>query len=47
VDLSALACTAERVADDPAHGVAGGDGTRADELLARLKRDVGDLAGAA
>jgi hypothetical protein len=45
VDLSALACTAERVANDPAHGIAGGDGTRADELLARLKRDVGDLAG--
>ena len=33
------------VADDPAHGVAGGDGAGADELLARLERDVGDLAG--
>ena len=32
------------VADDPAHGVAGRDRTRADELLARLERDVGDLA---
>ena len=31
------------VADDPAHGVAGGDGSGADELLARLQRDVGDL----
>jgi hypothetical protein len=31
------------VADDPAHRVAGGDGTGADELLARLQRDVGDL----
>ena len=33
------------VADDPAHGVAGGDRTGADELLAVLQRDVGDLAG--
>ena len=32
------------VADDPAHGVAGGDGTGADELLALLQGDVGDLA---
>ena len=32
------------VADDPAHGIAGGDGTGADELLARLERDVGDFA---
>ena len=33
------------VADDPAHGVAGGDGAGADELLAGFERDVGDLAG--
>ena len=33
------------VADDPAHGVAGGDGAGADQLLAGLQRDVGDLAG--
>ena len=33
------------VADNPAHRVAGGDGARADELLARFERDVGDLAG--
>ena len=32
------------VADDPAHGVAGGDRPGADELLAGLERDVGDLA---
>ena len=32
------------VADDPAHGVAGGDGAGADELLAGFERDVGDLA---
>ena len=32
------------VADDPAHGVAGGDRAGADELLAGLQRDVGDLA---
>ena len=31
------------VADDPAHGVAGGDRTGADELLALLQGDVGDL----
>ena len=33
------------VADDPAHGVAGGDRTGADQLLAGCQRDVGDLAG--
>ena len=33
------------VADDPAHGVAGGDRAGADELLAGFERDVGDLAG--
>jgi hypothetical protein len=32
------------VADDPAHGVAGGDGAGADELLAGLEGDVGDLS---
>ena len=32
------------VADDPAHGVAGGDRAGADELLALLQGDVGDLA---
>ena len=36
--------TALRVADDPAHGVAGGDGAGADKLFARLERDVGDFA---
>jgi len=35
---------AQRVADDPAHGVAGSDRSGADELLAGLERDVGDLA---
>ena len=33
------------VADNPAYGVAGRDGAGADELLAVLERDVGDLAG--
>ncbi len=32
------------VADDPAHGVAGGDGAGADQLFAGFERDVGDLA---
>ena len=32
------------IADDPAHGVAGRNGSGADELLAGLERDVGDLA---
>ena len=40
-----LACPAFGVADDPAHRVAGGDRAGADELLAGLQRDVGDLAG--
>ena len=45
-DVDALGCarSAFGVADDPAHGIAGGDGAGADELLARLERDVGDLA---
>jgi hypothetical protein len=33
------------IADDPAHGVAGGDRAGADELLAGLQGDVGDLPG--
>ena len=44
VDLFGGAGSALGVADDPAHGIAGGDGARAGELLAGLKRDVGDLA---
>ncbi len=32
------------VADDPAHGVAGGDRTGTHELLALLQGDVGDFA---
>jgi hypothetical protein len=43
VDLRAAPDAALGVADDPAHGVAGGDGAGADELLAGLERDVGDL----
>src|ERR1700730_16611982 len=38
-------CPALGVTDDPAHGVANGYWTRACELLAVLKCDVGDLAG--
>ena len=38
-------CPAIGIADDPAHGVAGGDGSGTDELLAGFERDVGDLAG--
>ena len=41
----AAAGPALRVADDPAHGVAGGDGSGTDELLSGFERDVGDLAG--
>ena len=33
------------VADDPAHGIPGGDRPGADELLAFLKGDVGHLPG--
>jgi hypothetical protein len=33
------------IADDPAHRVAGGDRTGADELLALLQSDVGDFSG--
>ncbi len=35
-----------RIADDPAHGIACGHWTRADQLLAFLKRNVSHLAGA-
>jgi len=45
VDLGGLTGAAERIADDPAHGVTGGDGACADKLLAGLKRDVGHLSG--
>ena len=41
----AVAGAALGVADDPAHGVAGGDGTGADELLAGLQGDVRHLTG--
>ena len=43
VDLLRRARAALRVADDPADRVASGDRAGADELLAGLKRDVGDL----
>ena len=33
------------IADHPAHGVAGSDGTGANKLFARFERDVGDFAG--
>ena len=38
-------CPAVGLADDPAHRIARRDGSGADELFARLQRDVGDLAG--
>ena len=44
VGLSRRARAAFRIADDPAHRVAGGDGTGADKLLALLQGDVGDLS---
>ena len=44
VDALGRAGTALRVADDPAYGVAGGDGAGTDKLFARLERDVGDFA---
>ena len=45
-DVDALGgpCPALRIADDPAHRVAGGDRAGAHELLALLQLDVGDLA---
>ena len=45
VDALGRAGPALGVADDPAHGVAGGDGSGADELLPGFERDVGDFAG--
>ena len=46
-DMDALcrAGAALRVADDPAHRVAGGDGSGTDEALSGFERDVGDFAG--
>ena len=44
VGLPRCAHAAFRIADDPAHSVAGGDGTRADKLLALLECDIGDLS---
>ena len=44
MDLLGLGRAALGVADDPAHGVAGGDGTGADKLLARLQGDVRHLS---
>ena len=44
VDLLGRARAALGVADDPAHRVAGGDRAGADQLLAGLQGDVGDLA---
>ena len=44
VDALGGARAALGVADDPAHGVAGGDRAGADELLAGFERDVGDFA---
>jgi len=45
VDALGRAGSALRIANDPADGIARRDGAGADELLARLERDVGDLAG--
>jgi hypothetical protein len=44
MDAFGCAAAALRVADDPPHGITGGDRTGADELLARLERDVRDFA---
>jgi len=44
MDLGAAARATNRVADDPAHGIARRDRSRAYQLLAGLERDVGDLA---
>src|SRR3546814_2873947 len=40
---AAFPCPADRIADDPAHGVTSGDRPWADELLAFLKGDVRHL----
>ena len=45
VGLPRCAHAAFRIADDPAHRVAGGDGARADKLLALLEWDIGDRSG--
>ena len=45
VDTLGRARAAFGVADDPAHGIAGGNGTGADKLLTRFEGDIGDLAG--
>ncbi len=44
VDALGRAGAALGVANHPSHGVAGGNRTRADKLLACLQGDVGDLA---
>ena len=44
VDALGRPDTALRVTDDPAYGVAGGDGAGTDKLFTRLERDVGDFA---
>ena len=45
-DMDALprAGSADRVADDPADGIAGSNGTGPDQLLAFLQRNVSDLS---
>jgi hypothetical protein len=43
MDLARRTRTAFGIADDPAHGVAGGDGAGPDELFTRLKGNVGNL----
>src|SRR5262245_60846576 len=45
MDATCIAIAALSVADDPTHGVAGGDGSRTRELLARFEGNVSDLAG--
>src|SRR3546814_3692632 len=40
---AAFPCPADRITDDPAHGVTSGDRPWADELLAFLKGDVRHL----
>jgi hypothetical protein len=45
VDLLGVGRPALGIADDPAHGVAGGDRAGAGQLLALLQGDVGHLSG--
>ena len=45
MDAARRARPAHRIADHPAHGVAGRDRPRTDKLLAFLQCDVGDLSG--